>query len=427
MDINKKLYEMSKKYMVGGVNSPVRAFKIFGIPPIYIKKGKGCYIYDENGKKYIDYNCGWGSLILGHSNKKILSCLKKNIDDGIYPGINNKKEIEFAKLIKKYLKVAEKIRLTNSGTEAVMTAIRLARAYTKREKVIKFEGSYHGHIDYLLVKAGSGSLTYNIKSSEGVNTEFIKNTILLPFNDIELLKKAFKKFNNSIACVIVEPVMANCGVILPEKDYLEEISDLCDYYGSVLIFDEVITGFRLSLGGATQFFKVYPDLVCLGKIIGGGFPIGAVCGKERIMKLLSPQGNVYQAGTFSGHHFILQAGIAVIKKLAEEKPYKKLKSMTEYFCNQLKNLFKKFNFSVEINFISSIFSIFFIEGDVKNYKDASLQNFELFKKFYIYMLEKGVYFSPSPFEANFLSTEHSKKEIDLTLELVYEFLKRRMG
>jgi len=422
MDINKKLYLISQKYMVEGVNSPVRAFKIFGIPPIYIKKGNGCYIYDENNKRYIDYNCGWGSLIFGHSNKEIINEIKKYIRYGIYFGTNNKREIEFSSLIRKNFKVAEKIRLTNSGTEAVMTAIRLAKAFTKKEKIIKFEGSYHGHVDYLLVKAGSGSLTYNIKISDGVNDEFVKNTIVLPFNDLEIVEKTFKKLNN-IACVIVEPVMANCGVIIPFSDYLIGLRNLCEEYNVVLIFDEIITGFRLSKGGACELFKVYPDLLCLGKIIGAGFPIGAVCGKSQIMNLLAPKGNVYQAGTFSGNPIILTAGIATIKKLMKENPYRKLKKMTDYFCQKIEKVFMDCGIPIKVNHISSIFSIFFIDKDVKDYNDAIKQNIDLFKNFYLYMLKKGVYFSPSPFEANFLSTEHSIKEIDLTLELIYEFLK----
>ncbi|MGC8976022.1 MAG: aspartate aminotransferase family protein [Candidatus Ratteibacteria bacterium] len=384
MDINKKLFEIAKKYMVGGVNSPVRAFKIFDREPIFIKKAKGCYIYDENDKEYIDYNCGWGSLIFGHTNKEIIASIKNQLNCGIYFGTNNRNEIEFTELINKNIKIAEKIRLTNSGTEAVMTGIRLARAYTKREKIIKFDGSYHGHVDYLLVKSGSGSLTYKVKTSDGVNKEFIKNTIVLPYNNLEALEKVFKKYGKYIACIIVEPVMANCGVIIPEDGFLKGMRDLCDKYGSVLIFDEVITGFRLSTGGASEFFGVHPDILCLGKIIGGGFPIGAVCGKKEIMELLCPEGNVYQAGTFSGHPFILTAGIATIKKLLNERPYEKLEKKTEYLCEKIKNLFEDFNIPIRINYISSIFSIFFPEKKIMILNFLRNFTFMLLKKEFIF-------------------------------------------
>lgn len=423
MDLNKKFFKMAEKYLVGGVNSPVRAFKFFGINPLYIKRGDGPYIYDENGKRYIDYCLAWGSLILGHSDRDVVDEIREVVKNGTGFGMNNKIEIEFSKIIFDAFPSIEKIRLTNSGTEAVMTAIRLARGYTKRDKIVKFEGSYHGHSDYLLVKSGSGSLTYNIKMSEGIPDNFISHTIVIPYNDFEIVEKTFKKYGNHIACIIVEPVMANCGLILPENNFLKFLREITEKYGSLLIFDEIITGFRISYGGAQEYFNVKPDITCLGKIIGAGLPVGAVGGKEKIMNLLSPSGNVYQAGTFSGNPVILSAGIVVLKKLRDKKIYEKLRERTLNLCEGIRNILEKYGIEYTINYLTSIFSIFF-KRNVRNYRDAIMQDISIFKKFYLYCLNRGIYFSPSPFEANFLSISHTEREIEKTNEIIEDFFKR---
>jgi glutamate-1-semialdehyde 2,1-aminomutase len=428
-----QLFKEAKKYIPGGVNSPVRSFKAVGGTPIFIKRAKGSKIYDEGGKTYIDYCLSFGPLILGHAHPEVVRRLKEVIKGGTSFGTCTKLEIELAKLICSAMPSIEQVRLVNSGTEAVMSAVRLARAYTKKNKIIKFEGSYHGHTDYLLVKAGSGIATFR-STSLGVPEDFIKHTLVLPYNNIEKVKEVVKRFQKDLACIIVEPVMANCGVILPRSGFLKELREIADKYNLVLIFDEVITGFRISFSGAQGYFKVNPDLTCLGKIIGGGLPIGAFGGKRGIMKLLAPEGGVYQAGTLSGNPVAVTAGITTLKILKENNPYEVLEKKTKKLCEEIKARAKKYNIKVKINYIGSMFSIFFTPLDSKHltrwtdkgvidYESTKSQDLQLFKKFYQSLLKQGIYFSPSGFEANFISIAHTIKDIDETLEAIDIVLK----
>ena len=414
--LNKELFRKAKKYLVGGVNSPVRSFKAVGGYPLFVKKAKGAKIYDEENKEFIDYCMGWGSLILGHAHPLVIKEIKKRVEDGTSFGLTTKLEIELAKLIIEAMPSIEQVRFTNSGTEAVMGAIRLARAYTKKDKLIKFEGSYHGHADYLLVKGGSGQTTFGIVSSAGIARDFIKHTLVLPYNDIEKVKETARKYQKCLAAIIVEPVLANCGVILPKEGFLQDLRKIADKYNILLIFDEVVTGFRLSYSGAQGYFNIKPDITVLGKIIGGGLPVGAFGGKNRIMKLLAPEGGVYQAGTFSGNPLTTIAGLVTLKILKEENPYSRLEEMTLELIENIKNFAQEKGIKFKINHLGSMFSIFFTEKDVFDYATARTQNTYLFKKFYQGLLNKGVYLSPSGFEANFLSLAHKKEDIIKTVE-----------
>lgn len=424
-EISKALFREAKRYIPGGVNSPVRSFKGVGGYPVFIKEGKGSKIYGEcgrpacrQGREFIDYCLSWGALILGHANEEVVSQLKQAIDRGSSFGTVTKKETELAKLIVEAVPSIEQVRLTNSGTEAVMSAIRLARAYTKKDKIIKFEGSYHGHADYLLVKGGSGQTTLGIPDSLGVPKEFSKHTIVLPYNNIEEVESTMNKYHKDLAAIIVEPAAANCGVILPKKEFLEGLGKIADKYNVLLIFDEVITGFRLSYKGAQGYFDIKPDLTCLGKIIGGGLPIGAFGGRREIMKLLAPEGKVYQAGTLSGNPIAVTAGITTLKILSEYNPYERLEIANYRLCNGIKEKAKKYGIKVRINSIGSMFSIFFTDKEITNYKEATSQNIKLYKKFYHGLLKQGIYFSPSGFESNFLSTSHTTEDIEKTLRII---------
>lgn len=423
-NIFEELFLSAKEYIPGGVNSPVRSFKAVGGYPIFVKKGKGSKIYDEKGSIFIDYCLSFGALILGHAHKEVVENLKKVINKGTSFGINTKLEIELAKMIVEGVPSIEQVRLTNSGTEAVMSAIRLARAYTKKDKIIKFDGAYHGHADYLLVKAGSGSATLGIPASLGVPEDFIKYTILLPFNDIKSLNETLKKYHKEIAGVIVEPVLGNCGVILPEEEFLGFLREITYKYEVLLIFDEVITGFRLSYGGAQEYFHINPDLTCLGKILGGGLPVGAFGGKKEIMKLLAPEGSVYQAGTFSGNPLTVMGGITTLNILKRDNPYKALKEKTKNLCEEIKNIAKKYSIDIQVNYIGSMFSIFFTNKKVRDYESAKTQDIALFNKFFHGLLEEGIYISPSGFESNFLSTVHNNSDLEKTLRAIHKVLKR---
>jgi len=421
--IAKSLFDEARKFIPGGVNSPVRSFRAVGGYPVFIKQGKGSKIYGECDKEFIDYCMSWGVLILGHANPKVTAALLETIKQGTSFGTATRLEIELAKLIVEAFPSIEQIRLTNSGTEAVMGAIRLARAYTKKDKIIKFEGAYHGHADYLLVKAGSGQATLGIPASAGVPKDFIKHTLVLPYNDIEKVKETVKKYQKDLAAVIVEPVLANCGVVLPEEGFLQSLRKIADKYNIVLIFDEVITGFRLSYTGAQGYFKVKPDLTCLGKIIGGGLPVGAFGGKKEIMQLLAPEGPVYQAGTLSGNPIAVSAGIATLNILKKDNPYPVLEKRTKKFCGKIEEKASDSKIKLKINHIGSIFSLFFSDKKVMDFSSAKTQDVRLFKKFFHSLLKSGVYFSPSAFEANFLSTAHSVQDLDRTLEFIGTALK----
>ncbi|MFZ5799941.1 MAG: glutamate-1-semialdehyde 2,1-aminomutase [Candidatus Omnitrophota bacterium] len=386
-----KRIKLAKQYLVGGVNSPVRAFKLVGAAPIWFKEGKGSRLYDYNGKEYIDFVLGWGAMILGHSHPEVLKNLKRALNSGWGFGATHQSEIELAKIIREAIPFIEKIRFVNSGTEAVMGAIRLSRGYTGRDKILKFEHSYHGHADYLLAKAGSGLATLGIPLSAGVPKEIIQHTLIVPFGNAEKLKKIFQKYGSQIAAVIVEPVGGNYGVIEPNIDFLKKLDKITRQFGAVLIFDEIITGFRFRFGSAAQGFDVKPDLICLGKIIGGGLPIGAFGGREEIMRALAPEGKVYQASTFAGNPLVMQAGISTLNILkAKSSEYRKLNELTQYLAQ---------NIPLEINHYGSMFSFKFKE---KNQ----------FPKFYRAMLRVGIYLAPSPYEANFLCFAHTREDIE---------------
>ena len=413
-----QLFKNAKKVIPGGVNSPVRAFKSVDANPIFIHKAKGPFLYDEDGNRYIDYCLSWGPMILGHADKHVLSDVKKVMSKGTSYGIPTALETQLAGMVASAFDSIDKVRLVSSGTEAVMTAIRLARGATGRDKVIKFIGCYHGHVDHMLVSAGSGLMTLGAPSSPGVPKDFAKNTLLAPYNDAEAVMSLFKKYAGQIAAVIIEPVAGNMGTVLPEPYFLSEIRSLCNQNKSVLIFDEVISGFRLDYGGAQTLYDIKPDLTTLGKIIGGGFPIGAVGGKASIMNKLSPEGTVYQAGTLSGNPVCVAAGIATLKQLKTSKPYSKLDKLTRYLCDGITERLDSKGIPHKINRLGSMFTLFFTESDVTDYNSATKCDTQRYGQYFRQMLEMGVYLPPSQFEANFLSTTHTKRHIEQTLRSV---------
>lgn len=392
--LSKKLFDRAKKYIPGGVNSPARSFKAVGGYPVFIKKGRGSKIYGECGGEFIDYCLSWGALILGHAHPEVVEAAVKAIKKGSSFGTATKLETEFAKTITEAVPSIEQLRLTSSGTEAVMGAVKLAFAYTGRKRILKFGGSYHGWQDY--------------------------PEIIAPYNDLARTEKLIEENNFDIAAIIAEPVAANSGVILPEDGFLRGLRDIADKHGIILIFDEVITGFRLGFGGAQGLFKVKPDLTTLGKIIGAGFPIGAFGGKREIMRLLAPEGEVYQAGTLSGNPVAVTAGLAALKILKEDKPYEALEKNTSWLCRQIEESAEEFDIAIRINRIGSIYSIFFSGQRVFDYESAQKQDTAFFKKFFHGLLKRGVYFSPSPFEANFISTAHKAQDFTKTLGAVKE-------
>ena len=414
-----KLYKKAVDLIPGGVNSPVRAFKsVNREAPIFVKKGEGCRIWDEDDNEYIDYICSWGPLILGHNHPKVIEEVKKIIENGSSYGLPTKYEVDLAELIVDIVPSIEKVRLTTSGTEATMSAVRLARAYTQRNKILKFEGCYHGHSDALLVKSGSGLLTDGYQDSNGITDGVLKDTLTLPFGDIEKVKKILE--NKDIACVIVEPIPANMGLIETHKEFLLELREITKKTGTLLIFDEVISGFRLALGGAQEFFGITPDLTTLGKIIGGGYPVGAFGGKKEIMDLVAPVGRVYHAGTLSGNPIASKAGFATISYLKENPNiYKELEKNVNYLVDNIEKLAKKYSVDICLNSMGSLFTIFFIDADkVENLEDSLKSNTENFSIYFNTMLENGIVVPPSQFEAHFLSIAHTKKELDRTLEVI---------
>jgi glutamate-1-semialdehyde 2,1-aminomutase len=402
---NNNLFNEAKKYIPGGVNSPARSFKAVGGGPIFIKKGKGSKIYGEDGHEFIDYCLSWGALILGHADKRIESEIKKALGKGSAFGAPTKCETELAKNITEAIPSMEKVRLTNSGTEAVMAAVRIARAFTRRSKLVKFEGSYHGHADYLL-------------DCRGIPGAFRDSVIAAPYNDEKMVEEIVKEKYGDIAAIIVEPVAANMGVIPPREGFLQNLRRLCDARNIVLIFDEVITGFRLIYGGAQKYFGVRPDLTCLGKIIGGGLPVGAFGGRADLMKLISPEGDVYQAGTFSGNPLTTAAGITTLKALKKEGLYQDLSKKTAFLCRAIADSAQKYGLNLRVNSVGSIFGIFFSDAEVMDYPAAKRADMELFKRFYHLLLKNGVYLSPSGHEANFVSTAHSAKDLKTTLRSI---------
>jgi glutamate-1-semialdehyde 2,1-aminomutase len=424
--INYKLFREAKKFIPGGVNSPVRSFKAVGGTPLFIKRGKGTYIYDAEGDKYLDYCLSWGALIFGHAKLEIIRELKKTINNGTSFGLPTAQETELARFVCEAYPSIERFRLVNSGTEAVMSAIRVARGYTKRKRILKFRGTYHGHADYLLVKAGSGGLTLGRPDSEGVPQDFTNLTLVVEYNDIEGLKKTVEKYGEEIAAIIAEPVAANMGLILPQKGFLRALRALSDKFGIILIFDEVITGFRLAFGGAQQYYGIKADLTCLGKILGGGFPLAGYGGKKEIMEKVAPVGGVYQAGTLAGNPVAVSSGLATLRLLKERNPYELLNKNTAYLVDNLRKLFAKKVLSVQINQVGSMFSLFFTDRPVVDYRSARKTDIRIYAKIFHALLERKIFASPSNFETWFLSTEHGEREIERTLEAFDRIVKNKV-
>lgn len=410
------LYNEALKYIPGGVNSPVRAFKSVGLNPVFINKGEGSKIYDEDGNEYVDYVGSWGPLILGHRHPRVIEALERCLKDvGTSFGAPTELETILASMVVKAVPSVEMLRLVNSGTEATMSALRLARGYTGRKKIVKFEGCYHGHADFLLIKAGSGALTLGMPTSPGVPEETAANTIAAEYNNIEKLKEIFEKMGDEIAAVIVEPVAGNMGVVPPAPGFLEGMRNLTHSYGSLLIFDEVMTGFRVSYGGAQELYGITPDLTTLGKIIGGGLPVGAYGGKKEIMEHVSPSGPVYQAGTLSGNPLAVSAGIATLEILKQPGIYDDLEKKSAALENGLQESALQAGVPLTVNRVGSMLSAFFTAQSVKDYASACSSNTEYFRSFFKMMLENGVYIAPSPYEAAFVSSAHSENDIEYTI------------
>ncbi len=410
------LYTRALEMIPGGVDSPVRAFKAIGIPPTFIKRAKGSKIWDVDGNEYIDYVGSWGPMILGHAHPKVIAGLKKAISGGTSFGAPTSLEMELAAKVKKAFPSIDLVRMVSSGTEAVMSAIRLARGYTGRNKILKFEGCYHGHGDSLLVKAGSGATTFGIPDSLGVPEDLAKHTITASYNDLHNVKVLMSQYPRQIACIIVEPIAGNMGVILPEREFLEGLRKICDEAGSILLFDEVITGFRVAYGGAQELYNLKADLTCLGKVIGGGLPVGAYGGKRPIMEKVAPLGGVYQAGTLSGNPLAMTAGIMTLELLKSKNMYKDLEKKTSYLTEAISNSAEENGIPISINRTVGMFTLFFTEGPVRDYRTAKTSDTKRFAQFFIEMMEQGIYLPPSQFEAWFISLAHTQKDLERTIE-----------
>jgi glutamate-1-semialdehyde 2,1-aminomutase len=413
---SKILFSRAQKHIPGGVNSPVRAFRSVGGEPRFIRSGKGSRVVDVDGNQYIDFLGSWGPLILGHSPSPVQAALRKQIPLGTSFGSSTENEVILAEMIAEALPSIEMVRLVNSGTEATMSAIRLARAFTGRQKIVKFDGCYHGHVDSLLVKAGSGVATLGLPDSAGVPQQDCSYTISVPYNDPEILEHVLERNRAEIAAVIIEPVAGNMGTVLPEKSFLQRLRKLTREHGVLLIFDEVITGFRLSYGGAQEIMKVRPDLTCLGKIIGGGLPVGAYGGHREIMKWVAPQGPVYQAGTLSGNPLAVAAGIATLKALKKAGTYKKLERITSDLVSGLRKAAESAGIPVQINTIGSMFTVFFTASPVTNFATAKTSDTARYGRFFHAMLKGGVYFPPAQFETCFVSLGHTGSDIRATVQ-----------
>ena len=418
------LFEEAKKYIPGGVNSPVRAFKSVGGTPLFIERGEGCRIYDADKNEYIEYIGSWGPHLFGHNPKFIIDALKTALENGTSFGAPTELEIKMAKLITELVPSIEKIRMVNSGTEATMSAIRAARGFTNRKKFIKFEGCYHGHADYFLIKAGSGALTFGVPTSPGVTAANAADTLVADYNDIESVKALVQENKNEIAAIIIEPIAGNMGVVPASKQFLSELRLLCDEEGIVLIFDEVMSGFRVAKGGAQEVYGINPDMTTFGKIIGGGLPVGAFGGKAEIMDTLAPVGPVYQAGTLSGNPLAMSAGLAALTEIKENvNLYNILEEKSKYLEDGLKENLKKLNKSYAMTRVGSMSCLFFTEENVVNFASALKSNAGLYGKYFHKMLERGIYLAPSQFEAMFVSTAHTTEDLDKTIEANYLSLK----
>ena len=423
--INKsiKLFKEAKLHIPGGVNSPVRAFKNINGDPIFFKKAKGSKLFDEDNNEYIDYIGSWGPMIMGHSHPKIIKAISKQVKLGTSYGAPTSIESETAKLIKKCMPSIEKIRMVNSGTEATMSAIRLARGFTNKNKIIKFDGCYHGHADSLLIKAGSGVSTFGLRDSAGVLPQLAEETISCEFNNSKDFIEIFKKVKNDLAAVIIEPIAGNMGFIPGEASFLELIRKETAKNKSLLIFDEVMTGFRVSLGGAQEIYGIKPDLTTLGKIIGGGLPVGAFGGRKDVMDYLAPNGPVYQAGTLSGNPLAMSAGSTLIKLLIKDNPYKNLESRSKFLLEEMRGLFLEKNINLSTNQIGGMFGFFFSKELPNDLNDSVSTNDKQFESFINQCIKNGIYFAPSKFEAGFISTKHTDKDINNTITVIKKILK----
>lgn len=404
--------------MPGGVNSPVRAFRAVGGIPFFVAKGEGCYLWDVDGNRYIDFVCSWGPLILGHAHPEVVEAVKKTVEKGTTYGTPTELEVLLAEKIQQAFPSMEMLRLVSSGTEATMSAIRAARGYTGRKKIVKFEGCYHGHADYLLVKAGSGATTFGIPDSAGVPEGIAQDTIVLPYNDVQAFNETMDAIGKEIAAVIVEPVAGNMGVVLPKPEFLNALREQTEKHGAVLIFDEVITGFRVAYRGVQSLYNIRPDMTCLGKIVGGGFPLAAYGGRKEIMQSIAPLGPVYQAGTLSGNPVAVTAGLKTLEILERDNPYPELERKTRQLVETIVDAAKEADIPVQINQIASMFTVFFTDQPVVDYKSAKQSDTQRYARFFHSLLEQGVYFPPSQFEAAFVSVAHDEEALSLTQEAV---------
>ena len=411
-----ELFKEAVRYIPGGVNSPARAFKGVGGDPVFLEKAAGSRVYDADGNSYIDYVCSWGPLILGHAHPEVVDVIREVSVQGTSFGAPTALETEMARMVVEAVPSLEMVRMVNSGTEAVMGALRLARGYTGREKILKFAGCYHGHSDSLLIKAGSGVTTLGLPDSPGVTPGTARDTLAAPYNDLEAVTEIFTEQGEEIAAVIVEPVAGNMGVVPPGAGFLEGLRELCNRYDSLLIFDEVMTGFRVSYGGAQEYYGVTPDLTALGKIIGGGFPVGAYGGKKEIMEMVAPAGPVYQAGTLSGNPLAMAVGIKTLQVLSRPGAYEDLEQKAGMLSRGLQERAASYGLTVQLNRVSSMFSLFFSGDKVYDFSSAAASDLERFKIYFRTLLENGVYVAPSQFEAGFLSLAHSREDIENTLE-----------
>ena len=417
MSRSENLYTEAQHFIPGGVNSPVRAFNGVGGTPLFIERANGAYIYDVDGKAYIDYVGSWGPMVLGHNHPAIRTAVIKAVEKGLSFGAPTADEVEMAKFVTELVPSMDMVRMVNSGTEATMSAIRLARGYTARDKIIKFEGCYHGHADCLLVKAGSGALTIGQPNSPGVPADFARHTLTCTYNDLSSVREAFEKHPHDIACIIVEPVAGNMNCIQPSADFLPGLRALCDEFGALLIIDEVMTGFRVALGGAQAHYDVEPDLTCLGKIIGGGMPVGAFGGRSEIMEKLAPTGPVYQAGTLSGNPIAMAAGLACLHEIAQPGVHQRLTELTDMLADGLCEKAREAGIPFVVNHVGGMFGLFFTDAPaVTCYQDVMNCDVERFKKFFHLMLQQGIYLAPSAFEAGFMSVAHSDEDIRKTID-----------
>ncbi|GHB02781.1 glutamate-1-semialdehyde 2,1-aminomutase [Modicisalibacter luteus] len=417
MTTSAQLFEQACRHIPGGVNSPVRAFKGLERPPVFIERAQGAYLYDVEGKRYIDYVGSWGPMITGHADPEVLAAVRERLDAGLSFGTPTAIETTMADLICEIIPSMDMVRMVNSGTEATMSAIRLARGYTGRDKIVKFEGNYHGHSDSLLVKAGSGALTHGEPSSPGVPASLAEHTITLPYNDSDAVRESFAEIGEEVACIIVEPVAGNMNCIPPAPGFLETLRTVCDQYGSVLIFDEVMTGFRVALGGAQAHYSITPDLTCLGKIVGGGMPVGAFGGKRDIMEKISPLGPVYQAGTLSGNPLAMAAGITLLTKVREPGFHAALAERVETLCSGLVERARAAGVEMITQQAGGMFGVFFTsQSRVENFAQATACDASMFRQFFSGMLDHGVYLAPSAYEAGFMSSAHSDADITATLD-----------